>query len=90
MNTFIEGFKRVALDKGYAINLNVVDLGTELYTLVLLSTNNGAQVWAIDTDNAVLHILLHQVLLLTSNLVYSSYTLTLFSIQTYRGSVLAA
>ena len=81
----------MVLDKGNAIDLNVVDLGTELYTLVLLSTNNGAQVWAVDADNAVLHILLlHQVLLLTSHLVYSSYTLTLFSIQTYRGSVLAA
>ena len=90
-NTFIEGFKRVVPDKGNAIDLNVVDLGTKLYTLVLLSMNNGAQVWAIDADNAVLHILLlHQVLQLTSNLVYSSYTLTLLSIQTYRGSVLAA
>lgn len=56
-NTFIEGFKRVVIDKGNAIDLNVVDLGTELYTLVLLSTNNGAQVWAVDADNTVLHIL---------------------------------
>lgn len=80
----------MVLDKGNAIDLNVVDLGTKLYTLVLLSTNNGAQVWAVYADNAVLHILLHQVLQLTSHLVYSSYTLTLFSIQTYRGSVLAA
>ena len=46
----------MVLDKGNAIDLNVVDLGTELYTLVLLSTNNGAQVWAVDADNAVLHI----------------------------------
>lgn len=54
--TFVESFERVVFDKRYAIDLNVVDLGTELYTLVLLSTDNGAQIWAVDADNAVLHI----------------------------------
>ena len=81
----------MVFDKGNTIDLDVVDLGAELYTLVLLSTDNGTQVWAVNADNAVLHFLFfHQFLLLTPHLVYSSYTLTLLCIQTYRGSVQAA
>ena len=76
----------MVLDEGYPINLDVVDLGSKLH-----ASDDRTDVGAVNADNAVLHFLFfHQFLLLTPHLVYSSYTLTLLCIQTYRGSVQAA
>lgn len=46
--TFVEGFEGVVLDEGDAVNLYVVDLGTELDAPVLLATHYGPDVWPVD------------------------------------------
>ena len=49
-----------------AVDLDVVDFGTELHALVFLAPDNGADIGAIDTDYAVFHLLfLRQRFLLT-------------------------
>lgn len=46
------------LDERDAVDLNVVDLGTELDTLVLLAAHYRADIGTVDADDAVLHFLL--------------------------------
>lgn len=45
------------LDERDAVDLNVVDLGTELDTLVLLAAHYRADIGTVDADDAVLHFL---------------------------------
>lgn len=45
------------LDEGYSINLDVVDLGSELHSLVLLASDDGPDVRTVYADDAFLHLL---------------------------------
>lgn len=73
--SLVEGFKRVVFDEGYAVYLNVVDLGSELHALVLLASDYGANIWAVDTDYAVLDFLMVEVVgLLSEYFVYGHQT----------------
>ena len=47
----------MVLDEGYPVNLDVVDLGSKLHAFVLLSSDEGLDVGAVNADNAVLNLL---------------------------------
>ena len=47
----------MVLNEGYSVNLDVVDLGSKLHAFVLLSSDDGPDVGAVNADNAVLDLL---------------------------------
>ena len=66
------------LDEGYSINLDVVDLGSELHSLVLLASDDGPDLRTVYADDAFLHLLfLSKCSLLAIHLFKSEETLAL-------------
>lgn len=47
----------MVFDEGYSVNLNVVDLCSELNALVLFASDYGPDVGTVYADDAVLHLL---------------------------------
>ena len=77
------------LNKRDAAYLDVVALGSELHTLVLLAADDGAQVGAVDTHDAMLHFpLVEQVALLAHHFPAGRQPLVLLCGQDYADSVL--
>lgn len=88
---FVESLEGMMLDERYAVNLDVVDLGSELDALVLLSPHYQMDIWSVDADDAVFHILFIEVVrLLTVDHTDGCDTFVLFCGQGNQRSILTA
>ena len=47
----------MVFDEGYSVNLDVVDLDSELHSLVLLASDDGPDVRTVYADDTVFHLL---------------------------------
>ena len=47
----------MVFDEGYSVNLDVVDLDSELHSLVLLASDNRTDVRTVYADDTVFHLL---------------------------------
>ena len=81
----------MVIDERDAVYLDVVDLGPELYALVLLAAYNRADIRPVDTDDAVLHFLSVEVVpLLAEYFSDCQDAFVLFGGQCNHRSILAA
>lgn len=89
--SFVEGFERMVLDERDAVDLYVVNLGSELDALVLLAAHNRTDIRTVDADDAVPHFLLVKVVpLLTVYFSDCQDAFVLFGGQSNRRRILAA
>lgn len=88
---FVEGLEGMMLDERDAVNLDVVDLGSELDALILLAAHYRTDIGAVNADDAVPHILFIEVVgLLTVDLTDGRDTFVLFCGQGNQRSILTA
>ena len=90
-DTFIESLKTMVLDKGYAVNLYVVDFRSELNPLVFFASYHWTDVWAVYTDDTVFDLLVVVVVgLLPQDLPYRHQSALLICCKMDCGLELAA
>lgn len=79
---FVECREGMMLDERDAVNLDVVDLGSELDSLVLLATHYRTDIGAVNADDAVFHFFFIEVVgLLTVDLEDGCDAFVLFCVQ---------
>lgn len=88
---FVEGLEGMMLYERDAVNLDVVDLGSELDTPILLATYYRTDIGAVNADDAVLHFFFNEVVgLLAVDLTDGCDALVLFCGQGNQRSILTA